>query len=988
MIRLFIENFELDTLDNFSHQITYAVDDLNNLDSKTTTFSKTIVIPGSANNNKLLGNIFEFANSNFAGISNNESANVNYNFNASKAAKCRLDYNNITIVKGILRLLQINIDNESVEYEIAIFGELGGFFAKLGNKKLDDLDFSGYNHNYRVENFNVGTDRGFYAFVTNNETAIVNSTESFCSMQGVDYSEYFEIADQITIFNLNALANYGQHTINRYEWDGATFTVYIDDTFSTIPGTTFIAYILISRVKGFGYYYPLIDYGNYSTDKHDYKFGTFRPALHLREYIDKIIKGAGYTYESKFFKTDFFSRLIIPHNEVKLLTTKSDLFKGNYYGFYFLYDASYNAVFYRDLNIQKIYGSEFSTTDNIEYTFNGDATVSVNINAIINASIIITDALIDGFGFLSLAMSLYIGGVEVKRIEYNNNYNYTGDRPIFYPSFDLSGEYTINPSDNIKISFAFAIDNLMGGDVFAIITFDNNQILEIKTPYPIVTNIDYDDLLEINRTIPKNILQKDLFASVLKMFYLMVQEDKYRDKHLIIEPWTWFYNLNKNTYLDWSDKLDRSQPIKIKPMSEANARYYNIKYKSDNDYFNEFYRKKYNENYGDVRFDNQLDFAKDSETVDVIFSSTPLVGYAEEDKVTPAIFKWDGKIAAVNEERINSNIRIMQKKAILDVAEWNILDASGGILQSYTDYNYAGHLDDPDVPGSDINFGTTKELFFTLADGALGNNLFNTFYSSYLAEITDKDSRLLTAKFKLTDVDIFNRDFGKFIWIDGVLYRLNRIIDYNPNELCEVELLRVINTTYDNTVNAGEYSEIYLGGNVWQTKNYNGEFYQNGDPITQLISDDQILGDEEGAWCYYNFRTSSGSVWGKLYNWYAINDPRGIAPVGWKVPNSNDFNDLKDAADDNGYKLKAKGNVYWFTANGTDNFGFAAYGGGQRTNAGGSFREQREFGYFWASDDVNSTQANFFTIIDDETTLLVDKDEKYKFFSLRLIKEI
>jgi hypothetical protein len=67
MIRLFIEGQEADTTQGFSHQITYAVDDLNNLDSKATAFSKTIVLPGTAKNNALLGNIFEFSNSNFTG---------------------------------------------------------------------------------------------------------------------------------------------------------------------------------------------------------------------------------------------------------------------------------------------------------------------------------------------------------------------------------------------------------------------------------------------------------------------------------------------------------------------------------------------------------------------------------------------------------------------------------------------------------------------------------------------------------------------------------------------------------------------------------------------------------------------------------------------------------------------------------------------------------------------------------------------------------
>ena len=134
-------------------------------------------------------------------------------------------------------------------------------------------------------------------------------------------------------------------------------------------------------------------------------------------------------------------------------------------------------------------------------------------------------------------------------------------------------------------------------------------------------------------------MQKDFFASILKLFYLMVTEDKYKEKHLKIEPWTWFYNLDSDSYVDWSMKLDRSQPIRIRPMSEINSRYYELKYKSDTDYYNDLYKKRYNEGYGDRKFVNELEFAKDSQSTEVIFSSTPLLGYTGQDKIVPTIMK-------------------------------------------------------------------------------------------------------------------------------------------------------------------------------------------------------------------------------------------------------------------------------------------------------------------------------------------------------------
>jgi hypothetical protein len=228
-------------------------------------------------------------------------------------------------------------------------------------------------------------------------------------------------------------------------------------------------------------------------------------------------------------------------------------------------------------------------------------------------------------------------------------------------------------------------------------------------------------------------------------------------------------------------------------MSEINSRFYEFKYKQDNDYYNENYRKKYSQGYGDRIYDNALDFAKESESVEVIFAASVLVGYAGEDKVVPTIFKKTNDV----EERQDCVIRILQAKKITGVTSWNILNGVT-VVSSNTDYPYAGHFDDPDVPSSDLSFGIPKELYFVLSTGDISNNLFNAYYSSYFAEITDKDSRLLSAMVKLNDTDIFNIDFSKFYYIDGGLFRLQKLIDYTPgaNEPTKAELLRAINTTY------------------------------------------------------------------------------------------------------------------------------------------------------------------------------------------------
>lgn len=702
MTRLFIEDNELDINANFSQQITYAIDDLQNLDSKSTSFTKTIVLPATTNNNRLFGNIFEFANSNFT---NDVEDNVLYNFNASKSAKARIEVDGLQVMKGVLRLLEIIIDGNRIEYEVALFGELGGFFSKLIAKKLngntnaiDDLDFSSYNTNWT------------YSAIT------------------------------------NSWAN----------WNA-----------------------------GSGIIFPLIDYGNVSYNipvtsptylaKKDYQYTAFRPAFFVREIMDKIITNAGYTWESDFFDSNFFKRLIIPNNQKRLSKYTSFELNVATTGFnYVTADGTSKAM---SFGILTAVGNFTASGGNTIFTYGGSnitAQVNFRLKGTFSSSTSIP-ALVNIKKNGTTIISIGIGG-------------YTAVSQPF--DVNAGGYMAFTSGDVLTITIEKA-----GGGTWSY-SFDTAVTnLTINSGALVPSPLAYSEFIYMNDTLPRNILQKDFFASILKMFNLMVTEDKFKERHLVITPNVDFYNLDRSSYLDWSDKVDRSQVIKIKPMSEVNARFYEFKYKDDTDFYNDKYKKQYNETYGNRMFDNQFEFAKETSNLEIIFSPTPLVGYIGRDKITSAIMKKTNDV----EEQIESNIRILQAKQITGITSWKILNSSSGTttdLGTRTDYLYAGHFDNPDVPAADINFGATKELYFTLVAGALSNNLFNTYYSPYMAEITDKDSRLLTCKMKLNNKDIFNLDFGRFIWIDGVLYRLIKIVDYSDNEICEVQLLRVIYTTY------------------------------------------------------------------------------------------------------------------------------------------------------------------------------------------------
>ena len=707
---IYIENQRLDLYKDISAEFTYNIDDVKDFSSRNTNFSKTIILPGNATNNKLFGHIFEFGSSNFY---NPAADNVGYNFNAAKSAACLIYVDKIQLFKGVIRLLEIVIDNGSIEYECAVFGELGGFISALGIRKLEDLDFSAYNHNWYITN------------VTNS-------------------------------------------------WD---------------------------TVNGSGYYYPLIDYGQVSANKSSYDIKAFRPALYVREYIDKLITDSGYTYESSFFDTAVFKRLIIPNNQNFLST--SDTTQLQTEGLYpYSFSTSSNQSF--DLNWDyptRIGPFTFDGYDRFTYSGSG---LTANATIIINGFTNVPD-----YESGDTFFDYYKNGV-VQSSTFIASQRDDFDIQLDIPITLANGDYI-----EFKIKVSGVTDTISG-------TLNDYNLIIVSSA-AISTPIGYNELIEVNKTIPRGVFQKDFFASIVKMFNLYVTESTDKSKHLIITPYIDYYATSPTflqvndleeellvddvdlllledgavNYINWTNKIDRSKAFRVKPMSELNGRYFEYRYKQDSDFYNENYFKKYAQGYGDFIEDTGYEFAQDKQTAEIVFAATPLVGYAEEDKIVSTIFKKSNTQNAESEDKIDSVIRILQAKKVTDVVSWSILNGAS-TLWSGTTYGYAGHLDDPDNPAADINFGAPKEINFTLATPYPSANLFNAFWSDYLAEISDKDSKLLSCFVRLTDADIYSLDFSRLIWIDGSLWRLNKVVDYNPmdNDTTKCEFLKVIELTY------------------------------------------------------------------------------------------------------------------------------------------------------------------------------------------------
>ncbi len=143
---------------------------------------------------------------------------------------------------------------------------------------------------------------------------------------------------------------------------------------------------------------------------------------------------------------------------------------------------------------------------------------------------------------------------------------------------------------------------------------------------------------------------------------------------------------------------------------------------------------------------------------------------------------------------------------------------------------------------------------------------------------------------------------------------------------------------------------ITIGSQKWMKENLNVVTYQNGDTIPQITDPLEWERTTKGAWCYYENNSANGNIYGKLYNYYAVKDPRGLAPKGFHIPNYSEWETLESTLggqDVAGHKLKTSGVLYWQPANNSTNeSGFSGLPGGSRQN-NGNFGFIGNYGYWW-----------------------------------------
>ncbi len=186
------------------------------------------------------------------------------------------------------------------------------------------------------------------------------------------------------------------------------------------------------------------------------------------------------------------------------------------------------------------------------------------------------------------------------------------------------------------------------------------------------------------------------------------------------------------------------------------------------------------------------------------------------------------------------------------------------------------------------------------------------------------------------------------------------------------------------------YHYVTIGTQIWMVENLKVTHYRNGDPIPNVTDETEWDTLTAGAYCNYGNNENNAKIFGRLYNWHAVNDTRRLAPEGWHIATETEIRELiayVGAEDVAGSRLKESGTAHWKSpnTNATNQFGFTALPGGTFTGLG--FAHLGESGDLWSSTEFPAEYAYYLCLSNSTGRAFVSFQDKTIGCAVRCIKD-
>lgn len=600
---------------------------------------------------------------------------------------------------------------------------------------------------------------------------------------------------------------------------------------------------------GFGYLYPLADYG-YSSNLRDYLTNNIFPHVYVKEVMEKAFAVAGLTIDSDFMSTERFKRLVfgygggskitispaevtarrINYNGTGTYATEihhtvanyigDPLFGGPYWQYYYNFNQrlKWGDNFWMSVSLvnddltqmdQPGEAITIARSGNYNMTFTGDFDITQNIvgsvipggmiNMYFKASVYRNGAQIGTYKLQQTSSSTTVN------VEKTLNFNFTaGD--IIHTEIQayLVGLATLRSTDPPS-SAPYIEYELTNNGTW------NQDVTSVQAPV-----VD-GDTIHVANFLPE-MTASDFVRGIVTMFNLYTSDPDV-DNICKVEPLQDFY-FDTNVFDNWTDKVDYDRDIIIKPASTIEGKVYKYKWAEQDDYYNKIYREEHGIGYGNYDYQVPSTFLKGDRVFELPFGQTVPVQVPGCNIIIPTIITIDTSTNAVSPYKGKGRIYIYNGLRSSD--SWVLRNSQDLVTTvTYNAYPCLNHLDDIDNPTFDLNWGIPTEVFWT-ATAYTMINLFSEYYEQFVRETTGKDSKILIAYVKLNEDDVQPEKMRRLANIGGVLYRKNEIKDFNGNgeETVQTELVRIITankrrslTTFVRPAIMTIGGDILLGGN-------------------------------------------------------------------------------------------------------------------------------------------------------------------------------
>lgn len=731
---LYINDRLIDIDQTLPFPLTFNIADIRDVSARKGNKSKTITIPGTNSNSALFRSIFLLTYS-------DETTQTNsafLDFDPSIKATARYYNNGILEFNGIAQLQECKLINGTWSFDLTLVSDTIDYISRMNKVKINELDFTEYNH------------------------ALTKANQ-------------FE-----TWSGLNQVNGVSTPIQTGTDWDGV------------------------------GYYYGLIDYGYPRATADKFDCDQIPPQVFVYGILKKLFQYAGITWNSTFLESQRFKKLLMayfggnfPTITPAQQTNDSVYSQENNNASGFIVNGSTNwtgfggSVSFPDANLSDVVdvtvtsdplGQASSSTPfnitagttgmyTVEYKGNHQLEIKFD-NPTLNWFNVRLNLLIIKNGTVIAGDVIYQDSIVSLSGDYMNNF-----------TFDYSRQINCAINDQIKFGVTLVVEAGLSVGVDTLtrtieLTSTGAQVNFVKTVQELVPG----GTVAVGSFLP-DMTGDVFFKGLVTMFNLMVKPSTQDSSVLEIEPLSEFYNSSQDA-LDWTQLVDYSKELNVQPTINYASKEYNFNFKQDGDYWNGQYQNEYLDNYGEFQILSQSQYATDVTNMALPFSQKPLVEI-HPSLIVPASYQVNFDSAGVGQVVPKKGSAFIVYVGAMRNATWKYHDEFNN-QHNLTQYPYVGHLDDIDTPTSDLNFGVPQVVYYP-ATVYTNNNLLQ-YHNTFIQELVSRYGKLLTCFAKIDTSIINSLDFRNLININGVVYRLQKISDYDSTKdrTTQIELLRLI----------------------------------------------------------------------------------------------------------------------------------------------------------------------------------------------------